>query len=104
MIAYREHHDTVSFDVVVQPRAPRTELVGELDGALKIRLAAPPIEGRANEALLRFLAGLLGVRRADVLIAAGQKSRRKRVRVTGLNGQQLVERLQPHLLGMKGSD
>ncbi len=97
MIAYQEQSDAVAFDVVVQPRAARTELVGLWNGAVKIKLAAPPVEGRANEALIRFLAALLGVRRADVVIAAGQRSRRKRIRVAGLNGQQLIERLQPRL-------
>ncbi len=75
----------VRIAIQVQPRASRTELAGLHGEALKIRLAAPPVDGAANEALIRFLAGTLGVPRAAVTIASGQSGRRKSVAVTGLS-------------------
>jgi uncharacterized protein len=71
-------------ELLVQPRASRTRVVGEHDGRLKIQLAAPPVEGEANAALLAFLAEALGLRRADVALLAGETGRRKRVRAAGM--------------------
>ncbi len=71
-------------ELLVQPRASRTRVVGEHDGRLKIQLAAPPVDGEANAALLAFLAHALGVKRADVVLLAGETGRRKRVRVGGV--------------------
>ena len=68
----------------VQPRAPRTELAGVHGDALKVRLAAPPVDGAANEALIRFLADRLAVPRAAVRLEAGIAGRSKVVSVTGL--------------------
>lgn len=65
--------------VHVQPGAKRTEIVGEHGDALKIRLAAPPVDGKANDALLAFLADTLRLARRDVSLRAGQSSRRKLV-------------------------
>ena len=70
-------------EVLVQPRASRTRVAGEHGGRLKIHLAAPPVEGEANAALVAFLAGALRVRRSDVTIVRGQAGRRKTVRVAG---------------------
>jgi uncharacterized protein (TIGR00251 family) len=66
----------------VQPGASRTEYVGLHGGAHKVRLAAPPSEGRANEALARFLAEAFGVRERDIAIVSGTTARRKVVRIT----------------------
>lgn len=70
-------------EVLVQPRASRTRVVGEHDGRIKIQLAAPPVDGEANAALLAFLADALGVKRADVALLAGETGRRKRVAIAG---------------------
>ena len=67
----------------MQPGAARSEFAGEHGGRLKLRLAAPPVEGRANAALIEFLAEYFGVPKRNVRIAAGHKSRRKRVVVEG---------------------
>ncbi len=75
----------VSLEVLVQPRASRTRVAGEHDGRLKIQLAAPPVDGEANAALLAFLAEELGVRKADVVIERGETGRRKTVRVAGVD-------------------
>lgn len=74
----------VELAVLVQPRASRTRVVGEHDGLLKIQLAAPPVDGEANAALLEFLAKKLGVSRRQVTLTSGDASRRKRVTVAGV--------------------
>lgn len=80
--------------VRAQPGARRTEAVGEHDGALKVRVAAPPIEGRANTELLRWIADRLGVALREVELAAGASGRNKRVRVGApIPAVDLVERL-----------
>lgn len=75
----------------VQPGAARTEPVGEHDGCLKLRLAARPIEGQANDALLRWAAQRLDCPRAQVTLAAGATSRRKTLLLaTGLDRERVV--------------
>jgi uncharacterized protein (TIGR00251 family) len=69
----------------VQPRASRTELAGMHGGALKLRLAAPPVDGAANLELLRFLAELLGVPRSRLVLRSGAAARRKQVLVQGIS-------------------
>jgi uncharacterized protein (TIGR00251 family) len=65
----------------VQPGARRTEVQGIADGRLRLRLAAPPVDGKANEALQRWLAERLGLRLREVELVSGQTGRRKRVRL-----------------------
>jgi hypothetical protein len=80
----REGAGGAVLELLVQPRASKSRVVGEHDGRLKILLAAPPVDGEANAALVAFLADALGVKRADVALLAGETGRRKRVRVGGL--------------------
>lgn len=68
-------------DCFLQPRASKDEIVGEHDGALKIRVKAPPVDGAANKQLVKFLAKQFGVAKSDVIIESGETSRRKRVRI-----------------------
>jgi uncharacterized protein YggU (UPF0235/DUF167 family) len=75
------------------PRASRDEIVGWLDGALKIRVAAPPEDGRANAALEAVLAGVLGLPKRAVRVAAGHGSARKRVEIEGLDRLEVERRL-----------
>ncbi|QSQ16114.1 DUF167 domain-containing protein [Myxococcus landrumensis] len=77
--------DGVELALLIQPRASRTRVVGEHDGLLKIQLAAPPVDGEANAALVEFLAKKLGVPRRQVTLLAGDASRRKRVQVAGVD-------------------
>jgi uncharacterized protein (TIGR00251 family) len=77
----------------VQPRASRTELAGRHGDVLKVRVAAPPVDGAANEALLRFLAETLGVSRGAVELVAGSGSRSKIVAVRGLDVASAARRL-----------
>ena len=83
-LTVRETDRGVAFQIRVLPRSSRCELAGLHGDALKIRITAPPVEGRANEECIRFLSSLLNVKKSDVAIAAGQKSKNKRVTVAGL--------------------
>jgi|SRR5580700_7809075 uncharacterized protein (TIGR00251 family) len=80
---------TVSFPVRVQPRASKDEIAGVIEGALKIRLQAPAVENRANEALVEFLAHLLKTPKSAVRILGGERNRRKRVEIRGVTKQQV---------------
>ena len=70
-------------DLHVQPGAKRSEFAGEHGGRMKLRLAAPAVEGKANEALVEFLAGYFGVPKRNVRIVSGLKSTQKRVMIEG---------------------
>ena len=85
-----EKGEFVSFTVRVQPRASRDEIVGEHQDALKIRLTAPPVDDRANEALRKLLATNLKVPIAAVRIAAGEHSRTKRVEIAGVSAARIL--------------
>lgn len=83
----------MTIDVRVIPRARRTESSGERDGAFVIRLAAPPVDGAANDALVEFLADALNVPRRAVRIVSGERGRRKRVEIDGLTAADVRARL-----------
>ncbi len=93
MIPIRDTAAGATFSVKVHPRARKNAITGEIGDALKLALTAPPVEGRANEAVVEFLSDLLKVPRSSVSIAAGQSSRAKIVRVQGLSAAQVEERL-----------
>jgi uncharacterized protein len=88
--------------VRVVPRASRTGLVGLIgegaEAAVKIALQAPPVEGRANEALAEFLAGLLRVRRSDIAITAGEHGRNKVVLVRGRSAEEVGAAIESALM------
>ena len=79
-----ERDGTVSFTTRVQPRASRDEIIGEYQNGLRIRLTAPPIDNRANQALRKLLAARLKVPLTAVRIASGERSRTKRVEIRGV--------------------
>lgn len=83
MIACEERDGAISFAVRVVPRAAQSAVVGEHDSVLRVRLAAPPVEGAANEELIRLLADVFGVPSRAVEITSGHTSKLKRVRVCG---------------------
>ena len=89
----REVPGGVVLEVLVQPRASRTRVVGEHDGRLKVQLAAPTVDGEANEALVAFLASALRVRRADVAMERGEAGRRKSIRVSGTGAEAVRQAL-----------
>ncbi|MEW6265577.1 MAG: DUF167 domain-containing protein [Thermodesulfobacteriota bacterium] len=81
------------FKVHLVPRASRNSLEGLHGDALKVRLSAPPVEGRANEALLKYLAGVLGVTQQALELVAGRTGRSKVLRVEGLSPDEVAVRL-----------
>jgi len=82
---YHSHRDGTMIDLLVQPRASRSEISGIHDGVIRIRIAAPPVDGAANDAIIELLSKVLKVRKADVEIASGATGRRKRVLVKGID-------------------
>ena len=93
MIECFEKDGKLLFRVHVTPRASRSEIVGEHNGALRVRLAAPPVEGAANEELVRTLASAFGLPTRKVEIVSGHSSRVKQVRVTGATGNDFAKLL-----------
>jgi uncharacterized protein len=87
--------DTLETDISIRvvPRSSRNEIVGEENGSLKIKLTAPPVEGKANKALRGLLAKRLGVPKGGLEIVAGEKSRTKTVRIRGLSREEVAGRL-----------
>ncbi len=91
MILHSEKDGRLTFKVRVVPRASRSAVVGEHDGALRVRLAAPPVDGAANEELVELLASTFSVSRSAIEITAGHSSKLKTVRVAGLDPATLEE-------------
>ena len=85
--AVRDVPGGVELSVFCQPKAARSALIGMHGGALKAKVKAPPVEGRANRALLDLLAGALGVPRGRLTLVSGEQSRNKRVRVDGVDAE-----------------
>lgn len=84
LLEIRDIAGGTELNLKVVPGASRTQLAGVLGGALKLAVAAPPEAGKANAAVIAFLAGLLNVRRSDIAIVRGESQPRKAVRVAGL--------------------
>jgi uncharacterized protein len=97
VLQYTEHEGALLFSVRVVPRASQSGVVGEHDGALRVRVAAPPVEGAANEELIRTLARALNVPSRAVEIRGGHASKLKQVRVQGAQ-----RRLLESLAGVQG--
>lgn len=93
MIPVRETAQGVTFAVKVHPRARKNAITGAVGEALKLALTAPPVEGRANQAVIEFLADLFAIPRASVTITSGATSRLKRVCVSGVSLGAVQQRL-----------
>jgi uncharacterized protein len=93
MLDLQERQGAVVVAVRVQPRATRDEIAGVMGGALKVRLQAPAVEDRANEALVEFLARLLKRPRVAVRILSGERSRSKRIEISGVTRQEILDLL-----------
>jgi uncharacterized protein len=87
MLTLRETEEGVTFAIRVLPRSSKCEVAGLQGDALKIRITAPPVEGRANEECIRFLAALLNVKKTQIIIASGHKSKNKRISVSGMTSE-----------------
>jgi uncharacterized protein (TIGR00251 family) len=92
-INFRETDAGVTFNLIVQPKAQRTEIAGTHGGAVKLRIAAAPVDGKANEECVRFLSKMLGVPRTSVRILKGSASRRKAICISNVNARQVVQGL-----------
>ena len=93
MFPITESADGVTFAVKVQPRAKKNGITGIVGDALKLSLTAPPVDGRANEACIEFFADLFHRPQSAVTIVSGQSSRRKIVRIAGIQAEQLIKAL-----------
>jgi hypothetical protein len=91
--AIQENADGVTFTAKIVPGSSRTMVSGVLDTMIKIRVAAAPEKGKANQCLIAFLAGQLGVKKNAIEIIAGQTSPIKQIRVAGLSAADLLDRL-----------
>ena len=98
---YDEGADGVVLRVHVQPGAGRSAVVGRHGDALKVRVAAPPVEGRANEATRALLVDALGLATADVELTGGELSRAKRFRLRGIDPEEADKRLRVALDGSR---
>lgn len=97
MIPIRETSAGVSFSVKVQPRARRNAITGTVGEALKLALTAPPVEGKANQAVIEFFADFFQIARSSVTIASGESSRLKVIRVAGISAGRVHECLARHI-------
>jgi hypothetical protein len=89
MIQFSEQNGAIVFTARVVPRASKSEIVGAHDGALKIRLAAPPVEGAANEELIKTLAKYFDVNKSAVEIVSGAAAKTKQIRIAGASSEKL---------------
>lgn len=87
MIQYMEKDDAITFTVKVVPRASKSEIVGELDGALKARIASPPVDGAANAELIKLLAKTFGVSKSNIEITGGPTSKIKQIKITNIDAE-----------------
>ncbi|MBK8302832.1 MAG: DUF167 family protein [Pyrinomonadaceae bacterium] len=93
MIDIVEKESALTFPIRVVPRASRTEIVGIHDGALKVRIASPPVDGAANIEIVRFLAKTFGVSKGDVFIISGETSKNKRIKIKNLSKSSFEEKI-----------
>jgi len=93
-ISFQESDAGITFAIKIHPRAKRNAITGEVGGVLKLSLTAPPVDGKANDACIGFLAKLLKLPGSSITIAAGQMSRNKVIRVAGLSAAEVRERLE----------
>ena len=93
MVSIKDTSTGAVFSVKLHPRAKKNAITGELGDALKISLTAPPVEGKANEACIDFLADFLKLPRSSITIVAGQTSRNKLIRIAGVSADEVEARL-----------
>ena len=98
MIKVEQHADSITLSVRVHPKARYERISGVIGDSLKLDLTAPPVEGRANEACIRFFAHFLKVPRSSVTIAAGTSSRNKVVRIAGARAKEVEKAIETALM------
>jgi len=97
MVAIRESASGVTFAVKVHPRARKNAITGTVGDALKLALTAPPVDGKANQAVIEFFADLFQIPRSSVTIASGETSRNKVIRIAGVSRPVAEQRLAENL-------
>lgn len=91
---FQETTEGVIITLHVLPNAPKSEVVGEYNGALKVKIKAPPVDGKANKAIIEFFSELLNVAKNKIEILKGDKSKHKRVLVRGLTAAGILRCLE----------
>jgi len=97
MVPVKDTPEGVTFTVKVHPRARKNAITGTVGEALKLALTAPPVEGRANQAVVEFFADLFEIPRSSVTIASGARGRRKVIRVKDVSKQAIEDKLAENL-------
>jgi uncharacterized protein len=98
MVPIKESATGVTFAVKVHPRARKNAIAGVIGDALKLALTAPPVDGKANQAVMEFFADLFAISRSSVTIASGETSRNKVIHVSGIRAEQARQKLQAALV------
>ncbi len=86
---FQQTDEGVLISLYIQPGASKSEIIGEHNGSLKIKIKAPPVDGKANDEVIAFMAKTLGVSKRDISLVKGDKSREKKVLVRGASIEQL---------------
>ncbi|MGI6065342.1 MAG: DUF167 domain-containing protein [Bacillota bacterium] len=94
MFDVKDTGDGVIFKIKVQPRAAKNELTGLIGDALKLRITAPPVDGAANEAVIRYFADIFRVPKKGVTVVSGLTSRQKTIKVIGITPEEVKRKLQ----------
>jgi uncharacterized protein len=93
MLNYSDTNGAITFTAKIVPRASKSEIVDELDGALKIRISAPPVDGAANKELIKLLSKYFGVSKSDIEIVSGETSKMKQIRIDNLTSDAFLAKL-----------
>jgi uncharacterized protein (TIGR00251 family) len=96
VIAFTDHPLGATFSVRVQPRAARTAITGMMGEVVKLSLSAPPVDGRANVAVVEFFSDFFSVTRSAVQVVTGERSRNKVIRIAGRTAAELQQMLRAH--------
>jgi uncharacterized protein (TIGR00251 family) len=91
LINFTEKNGALVFNVRVVPRASKSEIVGALGGALKVKIASPPVDGAANAELIKVLAKTFSVAKSEVEILSGQTSKTKQIKIMNLTAEKFLE-------------
>jgi uncharacterized protein len=97
MVPVKQSATGISFAVKVHPRAHKDAITGVIGDALKLALTAPPVDGKANQAVIEFFADLFAISRSSITIASGETSRNKVIHVSGISAEQVRQKLQSAL-------
>jgi uncharacterized protein len=97
MVPVKQSATGISFAVKVHPRAHKDAVTGVIGDALKLALTAPPVDGKANQAVIEFFADLFAISRSSITIASGETSRNKVIHVSGISAEQVRQKLQSAL-------